>query len=227
MRDLLVAGGGPIGLATACTPRAPGLDVVVREPRAGPIDKACGEGLMPSAVVDLTELGVVARRAPDRRDPLPRRTTGAPRHASAAAPGSACGVRPCTPPCSTESPAAAVPVIESAVDSVVDRGDHLLVDGEPTRYLIAADGLHSRVRRLVGLDAAPATLPPLSGSAATPRSRRGREFVEVHWAAAGEAYVTPVADGQVGVALLSAQRRSFDDLIGEFPALAERLAGRP
>src|SRR3712207_7944767 len=37
------------------------------------------------------------------------------------------------------------------VREVVDRGDHLLVDGEPTRYLLAADGLHSPVRRLLNL----------------------------------------------------------------------------
>jgi 2-polyprenyl-6-methoxyphenol hydroxylase-like FAD-dependent oxidoreductase len=59
MRDLLVAGGGPIGLATALYAARAGLDVGVREPRTGVIDKACGEGLMPSAVADLTALGVV------------------------------------------------------------------------------------------------------------------------------------------------------------------------
>ena len=47
MRDLVVAGGGPVGLATALYAAHAGLDVVVREPRTGPIDKACGEGLMP------------------------------------------------------------------------------------------------------------------------------------------------------------------------------------
>ena len=58
MRDLLVAGGGPIGLASALYAAREGLDVGVREPRAGVIDKACGEGLMPAAVAALRELGV-------------------------------------------------------------------------------------------------------------------------------------------------------------------------
>ena len=58
MRDLVIAGGGPIGLATALYAARAGLDVVVREPRRGVIDKACGEGLMPAAVTDLQELGV-------------------------------------------------------------------------------------------------------------------------------------------------------------------------
>src|SRR4051794_41830821 len=58
MRDLLVAGGGPVGLAVAMYAVRAGLDVAVVEPRGGVIDKACGEGLMPGAVAALTALGV-------------------------------------------------------------------------------------------------------------------------------------------------------------------------
>ena len=58
MIDLLIAGGGPAGLATALHARSAGLTAVVVEPRATPIDKACGEGLMPHAASLLDELGV-------------------------------------------------------------------------------------------------------------------------------------------------------------------------
>ena len=58
MRDLLVVGGGPAGLATALHAARRGLDVEVWEPRPGAVDKACGEGLMPGAVAALRELGV-------------------------------------------------------------------------------------------------------------------------------------------------------------------------
>src|SRR5258708_820501 len=58
MIDLLVAGGGPAGLATAILAAQAGLAVVVAEPRLGPVDKACGEGLMPPAVARLHALGV-------------------------------------------------------------------------------------------------------------------------------------------------------------------------
>ena len=58
MIDLLVAGGGPIGLATAIEARLAGMEVIVVEPRASLIDKACGEGLMPAAGHLLNSLGV-------------------------------------------------------------------------------------------------------------------------------------------------------------------------
>ncbi|MGZ4582652.1 MAG: NAD(P)/FAD-dependent oxidoreductase, partial [Nocardioidaceae bacterium] len=64
MIDLLVAGGGPVGLATAIRARLAGLEVTVVEPRDDPVDKACGEGLMPGAVAGLRVLGVEPRGRP-------------------------------------------------------------------------------------------------------------------------------------------------------------------
>ena len=51
MIDLLVAGGGPAGLATALYGAAAGLQVAVVERRIGVLDKACGEGMMPHTVL--------------------------------------------------------------------------------------------------------------------------------------------------------------------------------
>ncbi len=56
--DVLIAGGGPAGLASAIHARQQGLSVIVAEPRDGPIDKACGEGLMPGGLAELESLGV-------------------------------------------------------------------------------------------------------------------------------------------------------------------------
>ena len=56
--DVLVVGGGPVGLAAAIEARLAGLSVVVVEPRVGAIDKACGEGLMPGTLTALARVGV-------------------------------------------------------------------------------------------------------------------------------------------------------------------------
>jgi 2-polyprenyl-6-methoxyphenol hydroxylase-like FAD-dependent oxidoreductase len=69
MTDLVVVGGGPVGLGTAVTAAQAGLDVTVFDPRGAPVDKACGEGLMPSAVEALARIGVhpAECRSPESR----------------------------------------------------------------------------------------------------------------------------------------------------------------
>lgn len=224
MRDLIVAGGGPVGLATALYADRAGLDVVVREPRTGQIDKACGEGLMPGALAALTELGIRPAGHPIAGI---RYLDGGHRAEAPFRRGPGRGVRRTTLHGALLDAVsrAGIPVTGPGVRQVVDRGTDVLVDGEPARYLVAADGLHSRIRALVGLAA-----PAPAG-----RRRYGlrrhvclapwTDFVEVHWAPAGEAYVTPVSESLVGIALLTAQRGGFDELIGQFPAVVDRLAG--
>lgn len=51
------------------------------------------------------------------------------------------------------------------------------------------------------------------------------DLVEVHWSRHGEAYVTPVGGRLVGVAVLSRHRRSHEQHLSAFPALARRLGG--
>ena len=62
--DVLVAGGGPVGLAAAVLARDAGLSVIVVEPRQAPVDKACGEGLMPAA--SPTAADIARRSSPAR-----------------------------------------------------------------------------------------------------------------------------------------------------------------
>ena len=227
MRDLVVAGGGPVGMAVALHAHRAGLDVVVREPRPGPIDKACGEGLMPGALADLAALGVDPR-GHDIAGIRYLDGLGGPAGVAArfdAGPGR--GVRRTVlhAALAEQLAAAGISVEPRPVRSLRDCGDHLVVDGEQTRYLVAADGLHSPTRRLVGLEAARPGGRRRFGLRCHVQQAPWSDHVEVHWSSHAEAYVTPVADDLVGVAILTGRGEGFDEALADFPVLRERLTG--
>src|SRR3984893_15801171 len=56
--DVFVIGGGPAGLAAAIAARSRGLRVVVADGNRPPIDKACGEGLMPDSIAAANRIGI-------------------------------------------------------------------------------------------------------------------------------------------------------------------------
>ena len=223
MHDVIVVGAGPAGLATALGAARAGLDVLVFERRTGPIDKACGEGLMPVAVralaaLDVDPPGFALRGIAYRRGNLVARTE------FRSGPGR--GVRRTALQGSLRDAvdAAGVPVREERVTEVRQDADRVVVAGESARYLVAADGLHSPIRTALGLAARPvgATRWGLRQHFAIP-PRDG--FVEVNWSDQAEAYVTPVDDETIGISLLTARRGSFDAQLAAFPWLVERLAG--
>ncbi|WP_156689068.1 NAD(P)/FAD-dependent oxidoreductase [Mycobacterium sp. Marseille-P9652] len=217
--DLLVVGGGPGGLATALHARRHGLSVIVAEPREGPIDKACGEGLMPGGLAELTSLGVDPAGMPFRGIAY---VSGTRRAQARFRGGPGRGVRRTTLHAALQARAKEQDTewIRAKVTGVRQDRQGVTAAGVRARWLVGADGLHSAVRRAVGI---PAT-------AGTPRRHGMRwhfqvpawsEFVEVHWSRWGEAYVTPVEPDLVGVAILS---RGRPDLAW-FPELAARLDG--
>ena len=226
MHDVVVAGGGPVGMAAALHAHRAGLSVLVREPRRGPVDKACGEGLMPGAVAELADLGV----HPHGRDLVGIHyldsTAAGPGVTARFGVGPGRGVRRTVlhDALAARVSEAGIEVDPRPVDDVREEADHLLVDGEPTRYLLAADGLHSSVRRLVGLDAETSGRRRF-GLRCHVQQAPWTSFVEVHWSNRAEAYVTPVDDDLVGVAVLSDAGTRFDDLLEDFPLLRERLTG--
>src|ERR1700733_9728709 len=61
--DVFIIGGGPAGLAAAIAARQRGLDVVVADGGRPPIDKPCGEGLMPDGRTALARLGISVPKA--------------------------------------------------------------------------------------------------------------------------------------------------------------------
>lgn len=217
--DLLVVGGGPGGLATALCARRCGLSVIVAEPRAYPIDKACGEGLMPGGVADLAALGV---------DPFGMPLRGiayCDEHHRVQAPfraGSGRGVRRTTLHAALAARAKELDTdwISARVTTVDQDRLGVTAAGIRAKWLVAADGLHSTVRRAAGI-AAVSGVPRRYGVRRHYRTPAWSEFVEVHWSPYGEAYVTPVEPDLVGIAILSGRPPQ----LSWFPELVTRLAG--
>jgi flavin-dependent dehydrogenase len=217
--DLLVVGGGPGGLATALHARRLGLSVIVAEPREDPIDKACGEGLMPGGLAELTSLDVDPVGMPfhgiaylnERRRVQARFRSGPGR-----------GVRRTTLHAALAARAKEQDTdwIRTRVTKVAQDAHGVSAAGVRAKWIVAADGLHSQVRRAVGIAATVGT-PRRYGVRWHYRVPAWSEFVEVHWSRWGEAYVTPVEPDLVGVAILS---RGRPDLTW-FPRLAGQLDG--
>lgn len=217
--DLLIVGGGPGGLATALHARRQGLSVIVAEPRDGPIDKACGEGLMPGGLSELASLGVdpagmpfhgIAYVSEHRR--AQARFRGGPGR----------GVRRTTLHAALEARAKEQDTewLRARVTNVQQDAHGVTAAGVRAKWLVAADGLHSQVRRAVGITATAGT-PRRYGVRWHYRVPAWSEFVEVHWSRWGEAYVTPVEPDLVGVAILSPGRPD----LAWFPWLARQLEG--
>jgi flavin-dependent dehydrogenase len=225
MIDLVVVGGGPAGLATALYAARAGLETVVVEQRPGPVDKACGEGLMPGAVRALEDLV-----GPLDGFPLQgiRYLDGGSRCAEARfSHGPGLGVRRTVLHGALEKATrdAGVVLVEGKVGEVSQDGAGVRAGGVQARYLVAADGLHSGIRSTVGLSR-PAVRPARYGLRRHFAVSAWTDLVEVTWAARGEAYVTPVAPDLVGVAVLTSGRGSFEEHLRAFPDLAARLPGR-
>lgn len=225
MIDLLVAGGGPAGLATAIHGAKAGLEVVVVERRRGVLDKACGEGMMPHTVEHLARLGLAPPGMPLRGISY---IDGAQRVDADFRVGTGRGVRRTALHASllTAAQEAGVRFVHRDVGVVRQDTDSVRAAGLQARYLAAADGLHSPIRRALGLSQ-PCRSARRWGIRHHVQAAPWSGRVEVHWGPTSEAYVTPVDEDCVGVAILSSSRGGFDQQLAEFPDLIERLRGHP
>lgn len=238
--DVAIVGGGPAGLAVALEAARRGRSAVVFERRGEPVDKACGEGIMPRGLAALERLGVLAHL--DRDDTAPfesityvqedgRSVVGA-----LPSPGGV-GVRRTALVRAMTARAREVGVAvktRCAVrgHSIDDDGVRVETDDGAVRarLLVAADGLHSPLREAEGMHrawAGPRRFGLRRHVAMAPWSRS----VEVHFADGVEAYVTPAGVRRVGVAFLwedgAVAPVSFDALLARFPSLGARVAGAP
>ena len=227
--EVFIIGGGPAGLATAIAARQQGLLVTVADGSEPPIDKACGEGLLPETLTALSELGIeippvagfslrgirflhgqvqVSAELPAGPALGIRRTI---LHAHMIARAEQCGVRL---------------LWRTPVAGISEVGVYVPGGFFPARWIVGADGTGSRVRRWAGLDHARwekqryAVRRHYAIAAWT-------EYVEIYWGARAQAYVTPISSQEVCIVLMGEQTADveFDSFLNECPELAARLAG--
>src|ERR1700678_3424275 len=227
--DVFVVGGGPAGLATAIAARRQGLTVMVADGAIPPIDKPCGEGLMPDGVEALLELGVkisasevfsfsgirFVSHGVTAEVPFPR--------------GTAYGIRRTHLHRMMLDQAAASGVQllwQAAVTGLHPEG--ALVAGElvRARWIVGADGTSSRVRNWAKLDQRQNDARP-STSVRFAFRRHYRvapwsNFMELHWGDDCQVYVTPISREEVCVVLISHDpklRLREEEALGGVPEL--------
>ena len=225
--DVLIVGGGPAGLATAIAASRKGLRAEVLDCRTPPIDKTCGEGILPSAIAALGTLGV-------RIDSLGFPFTSfrfADERSSVSAPisrGGGIGVRrrDLHRLLIERAEAEGASLQWGTRISAIEAGG-VWLRGAFRRYLwlIGADGQHSAVRKFAGLD-----------SRGQVRRRFGfrqhfgaapwSDGVEVHWRNGVQLIATPTGFEEICVVVLSRDpRMRVERALEQFPEIARRLRG--
>jgi menaquinone-9 beta-reductase len=218
--DVLVVGGGPAGLAAAITARLRGFDVVVADAARPPIDKACGEGLMPDSIAALGRLSIAI--GPEHGFPIRGiRFLGDDASTEASFPsGTGFGMRRTRLHQLLTDRAAELGVTMQWGATVSD-----IASGASCRWIVGADGQHSRVRRAAGLDSARRESMRF-GFRRHYQIAPWTDYIEVHWGPGFQLYVTPVAPDEVCIALLCREQHlRLDDALPHFEQLRRRLDG--
>lgn len=219
--DIFVVGGGPAGLAAAIAARLKGFSVTVADSASPPIDKACGEGLMPDSSEALRQIGISF-------DPEHSfifrgiRFIGDGGRVAADFPN---------------DPGVAVRRIrlhQLLIDRAQELGVQMRWRAHVTNlneiranWIIGADGQNSRVRRWADLDGARSESFRY-GFRRHYRVRPWSEFMEIYWGPDCQMYVTPVGAGEACVALITRDsHQRMEAALPHFPELARRLEGAP
>jgi flavin-dependent dehydrogenase len=226
MPDVIIAGGGPAGLAAAIAVRQAGFEVRVYDSARPPIDKACGEGIMPDGVAALQRLGVIIPLSQACAFRGIRFVDDSHSVAAEFPNGFGYGIRRALLHTLMTQRAAELGVAlhwGQRITGVLAQSVEVDDKRVPFRWLVCADGQNSPLRKRTGLFPSNTT-----------RLRYGfrrhyhiapwTDFVEVHWADGGQMYVTPIANDQICVAFITGDLRlRFDAALPRFSKLAQRL----
>lgn len=224
--DVFVIGGGPAGLATAIAARQHGLEVVVADGARPPIDKPCGEGLMPDGRAALAQLGISI----PQQDSHPFRGisfVSAGLRADATFPnGTGIGVRRTVLHrlMVERAEAAGVSLLwQTPVTALHADGVLLGKQVVRSRWVVGADGGHSLVRRWAGLDRFRYDHTRFAFRRHY-RIAPWTDRMELNWGPKCQIYVTPIAADEICVALVSGNPHlRLDAALPAFPEFASRL----
>jgi menaquinone-9 beta-reductase len=225
--DVFVIGGGPAGLAAAIAARRKGLDVTVADGASPPIDKACGEGLLPESLAALESLGVAISPGDGHTIRGVRFWNDSSSVEARFSVSGGVGLRrvalhrrmiECAERCGVHL------LWNAPVTGIWSDGVELAGQAVLARWIVGADGANSRVRRWAGLGTECGRSCRF-GYRRHYRIAPWSDCVEVYWAHDYQLYVTPVAQEEVCVAMLSRKPGNrVVDAIAQVPALAARLA---
>jgi flavin-dependent dehydrogenase len=216
--DVFVIGGGPAGLAAAIAATRQGMRVILADGDRPPVDKPCGEGLMPDSRRLAARLGMEIPASTGHEFQGIRLHAGDHSVAADFSAGRGLGVR------RTALHKALVQAAERAGVEFRWNAPVCGLTGIKSRWIVGADGSSSLVRRWAGLDAVASHTRRYAFRqhfAVAPWA----SYMEIHWGPACQIYVTPVDAGEVCVALVSRtpDLRLEEALARYFPALRARL----
>jgi flavin-dependent dehydrogenase len=228
-KDVFVIGGGPAGLAAAIAARQRGMSVAVADGTEPPIDKACGEGLMPETIAALGELGVEIQPDAGYRFRGIRFLQQDAQVDGKLPQGLGVGVRRTILHewLITRAKECGVQLLwRTPVIGITAAGVQLAGEFVAARWIVGADGSGSRVRRWSGLDVAARQ----SQRYATRRHYRvcpWSDHVEFYWGRGAQAYVTPIGREEVCIVVMArhVEDASFESVLRDCPQLEQRLAG--
>jgi menaquinone-9 beta-reductase len=224
--DVLVVGGGPAGLAAAIAARKRGFSVIVVDGAKPPIDKACGEGLLPGTLAALRELGVSIQAGHGESFQRIRFIDGSISATASFSSSGGIGVRRTVlhQKMATRAEEYGVELLWNTPVTGISKSG-VIAGGEPiqSKWIVGADGIHSRVRRWSGLDAG-VTQEPRFAQRRHYRVKLLTDCVEVYWGMKFQVYVTPLAGDETCVVLISHDSSmQYDSALGEFRKLADGL----